>query len=108
MPDPLKALGSAVRALRKERGLTQEQLAELCDRHPVYISELERGLKNPSIESIIRLCAALKTTPGNLMDLAFEKNVTDRARKQFSRLIAHADSKKLQTLYQMSRIFLEA
>jgi hypothetical protein len=42
------------------------------------------------------------------MDLAFEKNVSERAKKQFSRLIAHADSKKLNTLYQISRIFLEA
>lgn len=70
MPEVLKTFGDTVRTLRKNLSLTQEQLAEACDRHPVYISKLERGTKNPTLDSIIRIAAALQVQPGNLLDRA--------------------------------------
>ena len=79
MPKPLEAFGGAIRALRKERRLTQEQLAEMCKRHPVYISEIERGKKNPSLDTILRISKALNVTPGELMDLAFQSADKDPA-----------------------------
>ena len=39
-------LGSRIRAYRKQQHLSQEDLAELCDFHPTYIGQLERGEKN--------------------------------------------------------------
>jgi XRE family transcriptional regulator, regulator of sulfur utilization len=56
---PQPALGQAVRQLRTERGLTQEQLAHAADLHPTWISQLESGNKNPSWASVSRLAAAL-------------------------------------------------
>lgn len=48
-----------VRALRKLRGLTQEQLAERTDRSVDAISQIERGVNLPSFDTLDRLSAAL-------------------------------------------------
>ena len=44
-----KAVAKAIRDLRKKRGFSQEKLADMIDSHQVYISEIERGLKMPSL-----------------------------------------------------------
>jgi transcriptional regulator with XRE-family HTH domain len=53
------AFGKAVRALREERGLSQERLAEAADVDDTYISGLERGLRNPTLLTIDRIARAL-------------------------------------------------
>lgn len=49
-----------IRELRSERGLSQEQLAELADFHRTYVSQLERCVTNISIDGLDRLAAALE------------------------------------------------
>lgn len=56
----LKRFGKALQAKRKQIGITQERLAELCDFDPTYISLLERGLRNPSLITIANLARNLK------------------------------------------------
>lgn len=51
--------GWTVRALRKQQGLTQEQLAQRMDRSVDSISQLERGINLPSFDTLDRLSAAL-------------------------------------------------
>lgn len=49
-----------IRAQRKARGLSQEQLAELANFHRTYVSQLERCVTNISIDGLQRLAAALE------------------------------------------------
>lgn len=58
---------SKVRARRYELGLTQEELAEIADFHVNFVGGLERGTRNPSLTSMIRLAAALKIHPRDLL-----------------------------------------
>jgi transcriptional regulator with XRE-family HTH domain len=51
--------GKAVRRRRREMDLSQEQLAEHAGLHRTYISNLERGELNPSLETIERITNAL-------------------------------------------------
>jgi len=62
----LTAFGSNLRYERKRRKLTQEKLAEKADLDPSYISGIERGVRNPSMLSIVRIATALGTTVSNL------------------------------------------
>ena len=56
-----RRLGEAIRALRKNANLSQEKLAEKASLHPKYLSEVERGGKTISVDSLWRIAKALKT-----------------------------------------------
>ena len=53
-------VGSQVRALRTERGLSMRGLAELCELSPNAISLIERGSTSPSVSTLHRLATALR------------------------------------------------
>lgn len=54
-----KLVGRNVRRLRQQRGLTQEQLAELSGFSQQYISGLEKGRRNPTIVTLYELALVL-------------------------------------------------
>ena len=54
-----KLVGRNVKRIRQERGLTQEQLAELSGFSQQYISGLEQGQRNPTIVSLYEFATAL-------------------------------------------------
>jgi transcriptional regulator with XRE-family HTH domain len=62
----LKAFGSNARRLRLKHKLTHEQLAELSGLHPNYIGGIERGERNLSLITIVRLSRALQCRIGDL------------------------------------------
>lgn len=57
--EPQEGLGTALRELRLERGLSQEELAHRASLHPTWISHLESGRENPAWGTVRRLAAAL-------------------------------------------------
>jgi len=57
--DMRELVGRNVKRLRQEKGLTQEQLAELSDFSQQYISGLEQGRRNPTIVTIYELATVL-------------------------------------------------
>ena len=66
----IKALfGRSVRALREERGYSQEQLAERAGLHRNYVGGIERGERNVAIENIAKLAKALSVRSRDLFDL---------------------------------------
>lgn len=60
-------LAHNLRAMRQTRGISQEKLAELAGLHRTYVSSVERGERNISIDNIERLANALSTTPPELV-----------------------------------------
>jgi len=57
--DMRKLVGRNVRHFREERGLTQEQFAELSGFSQQYLSGLERGHRNPTVVTVYELATAL-------------------------------------------------
>lgn len=54
-----RRIANNVKRLRTERGLSQEQMAELADFHRTYVSQLERCVTNISVDGLERLAHAL-------------------------------------------------
>jgi transcriptional regulator with XRE-family HTH domain len=65
--DVVALLGRNVRRLRVQKGLTQEALALDAGMKRSYLSDLERGTRNPSIKALGRLAVALRVRPDELL-----------------------------------------
>ena len=65
-PD-LVALGARLRELRGEAGLTQEELAAAAGLHWTYIGQVERGERNPTYRSLVKLARGLRRDPSDLV-----------------------------------------
>jgi transcriptional regulator with XRE-family HTH domain len=61
-------LGKKVRELRIEKHWTQEKLGEHSGLDRTYISDIERGVRNPSLKSLEKLAKALKIRVSDLTD----------------------------------------
>lgn len=58
--EPQPALGRAIRRLRTERGLSQEELGHLAEIHPTWISHIESGRTNPAWGTVRRIAAVFE------------------------------------------------
>ena len=63
-----KRFGIAVRKQRMAGGLSQENLAERARLHPTYVSMVERGVRNPTLDVAARLAKALKVSLPRLIE----------------------------------------
>ena len=66
--NPKEIFGHNVRRIRTEAGLSQEELAYRAKLHRTYISSIERGQRNVSVENIFAIADALKVPPGDLLN----------------------------------------
>lgn len=64
---PEALFGATLRAVRTERGLSQEALAEASGYHRVFIGYLEQGRRNPTLRTILDLASVLDVLPSELL-----------------------------------------
>ena len=74
---PEKAFGFALREIRRERGLSQEQLALESGFDRTYISLLERGVQSPTLRTVVKLAGLLKVKASELVK-RMEGHMEDR------------------------------
>lgn len=69
MPTELnyQLVGQRLRAIRKKRGFTQEQLAEMAGISPQHCSGIETGAAKVSLPALVQLCNALGATPNEVL-----------------------------------------
>ncbi len=65
--EPHKSFGIILRKLRKEKGLSQFNLALDCDLDRTYISLLERGKRQPTLKTIMKIAEILNVLPSDLL-----------------------------------------
>lgn len=73
--------GNVLREVRKNRSMSQEELADASDLDRTYISMLERGIKNPTLQTIFNLCHSLDISPDFLIGRVthLHKNIEKKA-----------------------------
>ncbi len=84
------SLSKQINQQRKDKGLTSEQLADICDVNPVHIRKIESGASLPSIALFIKLCNALKTSAdlvlGDLLDKPVVPDCVEQLGKRLNSL----------------------
>ena len=63
----LDRIGEAIRAARKERGLSQEALADAAGIDRSHMGKIERGERNVTLLNLLRVAQALGTRPSTLL-----------------------------------------
>jgi transcriptional regulator with XRE-family HTH domain len=64
----LRKVGARVKKLREERHLTQESLAARSGVNRVYLSGIERGIRNLTVLHLSKIARVLRVSPGSLLD----------------------------------------
>jgi transcriptional regulator with XRE-family HTH domain len=89
-----------LKRIRKQRGLTQEELAELVNVAPRHISFIETAKSFPSSDLLERLSNALNTNYADFF--TYEKEISrEETIKYISEIIKKFDNKKLKYIYKM-------
>lgn len=66
--EALKTLGRRIAELRREKGLTQEALAEAMGVSRNHVADIELGVRNTGVWSLLLICKALGVAPGALFE----------------------------------------
>jgi len=66
--DEKRLIGSRIKELRRKKGLSQEEFAEKAETSQNYLSRMERGTENPTLDMLIKLSHALEVEMWEMFD----------------------------------------
>lgn len=105
MADSAQLIGKRIREIRKQKGMTQEQLGETANVGAKYISQVEREGANLTLAVAENIANGLKVDLKDLFN--FDHHASDRQLKtELKELIDQAEGDELRTLYRMARAVL--
>lgn len=102
MASKKELIGSRIRSLREAQGLTQEKLAEVMDINSKYLSNIERGKENPTLDMLIKFADALKVEMWEMFDFGHEVGVKE-LKDTLTKFMKVADEEKLRTAVKLVR-----
>ena len=105
--DIKRALGKRIKIVRQRNGLTQDQLAEQVGLSPKYISGIERGVENPTIDILLRVATMLGVEPYDLFLFGESEESEKVLRKGIEKMVREADREKLQLYFDVMRKILQ-
>ena len=95
MQDVKKLIGKQIKILRQASGMSQEELAEKISMSAKYLSRIERGSANPTLDTFMKLADSLQVEVSDLLHYEYEKSPKEL--KQFiSRIAREDDEAKLR------------
>ena len=106
--DKKALLGRRIGYLRKRRrGLSQEELAERAGISPQYVSNIERGNENPTLDILFKLADALKVSFGELCDFDVIDDMDEKKLRSAIRdLVAIKDAVQLKSALRVLKAVL--
>ena len=102
----LKPIGTRIQEIRKAKKLTQEQLAEMVDLSPSYISAVERGAKTPKPETLIELANTLGASADDLLGDVVNASIKSSA-SELSERIENLPKERQRVILEIVRILTE-
>ena len=105
--DIKRAVGKRIKIVRQRNGLTQDQLAEQVGLSPKYISGIERGVENPTMDILLRVATMLGVEPYDLFLFGESEESEKALRKGIEKMVREADREKLQLYFDVIRKILQ-
>ena len=99
--DACQQVGQRLRHLRQVRGYTQEQLAERIEISPKYLSSIERGAENPTLNLLSRLAQGLQVDLYELFQDEPDTGQSARLRRKLRGLVAEIRVEELPRLVRV-------
>lgn len=85
-------VGLGIRDFRNKRNLSQEALALNSGIHPAYLGKVERGEKCPTVDTLYKICAGLKISMSELLDLGMDiKPTSEEAMHRIAKVLSETD-----------------
>ena len=103
--DYRKLLGKRIKELRKQKGLKQEQLAEIVNLEPASICNIENGYNYPSFQNLEKIITALDTTFVEVFEFEHHKNPDDLL-FEINKML-HNNPDKIQETYKIIKAITE-
>lgn len=91
-------LGKRIKELRVGRGVSQEELAEVMGANPKYLSSVERGRENPTLDFLMKLAAALEAELVDLFNFSWVSMTEKELRRQIKAIAEDADLAALREM----------
>jgi transcriptional regulator with XRE-family HTH domain len=95
-------IGLRIKELRKHKGLSQEKVAEIMGISPKYLSNIERGKENPTLDTFIKLANALNIEVSDIFNYSHEKS-SKELRKLITDLLKDGDENQVKLFARIAQ-----
>ena len=102
LPD-YEVIGKRIKNSRLERGLTQEELANILDVSVAFMSRVERGSAAVNLKRLTQIAEELNVSPGYLLT-GSNRQAKDYLRGEFSEILSKCTPEQQKLIYQISEV----
>ena len=99
-------IGERLKKARKDKHLTQEQLAEKIDVSIAFLSRIERGSSQINLKRLSQICQILEVTEGDILNGSSSKS-TKYLNSEFADLLKNCSAEKQNLIYDIARVIAE-
>jgi transcriptional regulator with XRE-family HTH domain len=103
--DKIQMIGIRIAEIRKQKGLTQEALAGIMEVSPKYLSSIERGKENPTLNMLVNLADSLEVDLGQIFTFI---QIEDPKRRKalLESLLKNADAEQLKLALKILKVVI--
>jgi len=102
-----KAIGERIKTTRKQKKITQENIAEYLDISITYMSKLERGVEKINLKTLVKIAALLEVPPSFLLDGIAEIKNSDYLHNDLNEIIKKYNPNQMKLLLKISKNIAE-
>lgn len=99
-------IGERLKKARKDKHLTQEQLAEKIDVSIAFLSRIERGSSQINLKRLSQICQILEITEGDILNGSSNKS-TKYLNLEFADLLKNCSAEKQKLIYDIAKVIAE-
>ena len=103
--DLKQMIGARIKEIRSKRGITQDQLSERMEINPKYLSSIERGKENPTLNTLLKLSESLEVSLDEVFSLV-EIEDPDKRKSLIISLLDEANDEQLKLAFKILSVII--